>query len=206
MLRVSFFTAVLANDATSWRAKDVDVEDCSNLDDLAELMREVAHGDNPVLAIIEREDGWFAIARVDGDEPPTAFVSDLPSALEGHYAELLGPAGDLDADVPPGVRARERQSVAPVADEDELSPDQLAHDAEAEQSLTEALGGGALLQPEPDGEPTDDWAGDPNLLADLGVPAAELVSLVTENQDDPATALAEIGAIVGFADLVESLR
>ncbi len=202
---MSFFTAVVADDGNTWRAKDVDVEDCSSLDDLADLMREVAHGGRPVLCVIEREDGWFAFVRVDDDEPATLFVSDLPAVLEGHYADLLGSAADLDAAVPPGVHAYERAADDEGEDEDGRTEAERERDAEAENQLSEALGG-ALIAPDPDPEPVDNWAGDPTLLADRGVSASRLVELANENPDDPATALAEIGELAGFGELVEALR
>ncbi len=201
---MSFFTAVLAHDGASWRAKDVDVEDCSSLDDLAEMMREVAHGTNPVLTIIEREDGWFALARVEGDEPATVFVSDLPAALEGHYGEVLSAAADLDVELPEGVHAYQRRE--PVDEDDERTDEEKAPDEEAVQELQDALDGAQLLRPDPDPEPTDDWAGDPGLLADLGVGALRLVEIASEHPEDPAVALAEIAEIAGFADLIEALR
>lgn len=199
---MSFFTAVLASDGEGWRAKDVDVEDCASLDDLVELMQGVAHDDCPVLCIIEREDGWFGLVRVDGDNPASVFVSDLPAVLEGHYADLLGPAADIDADVP-GLHAYEQVA---EPEPDERSDSERAHDVEAEEELVEALGGGSLLRPDPDAEPVDTWAGEPGLLTDLGVPAQRLVAFAVDNPDDPATALAGIGDLVGFAELVEALR
>jgi putative tRNA adenosine deaminase-associated protein len=201
---VSFFTAVMASDGESWRAKDVDVEDCASLDDLVELMQGVAHDDCPVLCVIEREDGWFGLVRVNGDDPATIFVSDLPAVLAGHYAELLGSAADVDVDVPVGVHAYEREKSEPEPD-DRLDAER-EHDAEAEEELVEALGGGALLIPDPDPEPIDLWAGDPGMLSDLGLSAQQLVALVTENPDDPATALNGIGEVLGFDELIEALR
>lgn len=198
---MSFFTAVLAGDGQEWRAKDVDVEDCASLDDLAELMREVSHAGRPVLCIIEREDGWFGLVRVDGDEPANLFVSDLNAVLEGHYADLLGSAADVDA---------APLALLPTGDEstqdDDRSDDERRHDEEAESELVEALGGGQLLVPDPDPQPVDAWAGDPSLLADLGVSARALVELANDNPDDPATALGEIGDVLGFTDLIEALR
>lgn len=206
---MSFFTAVLAADGQGWRAKDVDVEDCASLDDLAELMREVGHAGHPVVAIIEREDGWFGFVRVDGDEPANVFVSDFDAVMEGHYADLLGSAADLEA-AEPGLHAYERGTDAGAVgsddDDDEASADKRRHDDEAESDLLEALAGGTLVRPDPDPEPVDTWAGDPGVLADLGLSALALVDLVSDNPDDPASALAVIGEVLGFAELIEALR
>jgi putative tRNA adenosine deaminase-associated protein len=202
---VSFFTAVMASDGSSWRARDVDVEDCSDLDDLADLMRGVALADDPVLCLIEREDGWFALVRVDGEDDPRLFVSDYAAAMAGHYEPVLTSAGDVDAEVPAGTHAYERPAAAPAA-EVEPTDDEAEHDAQAEAEMAEALGGATFVQPDPDPEPVDLWAGDPGLLTDLGVSAVRLVELVDEHQDDPAAVLAALGEACGFDDLVEALR
>ena len=87
---VSFFTAVLASDGSGWRARDVDLEEISDLEDLGEQLRAVALRDKPVIALIEREDQWFALFRADGQDEVRAFVSDAAASLRGHYAELDG--------------------------------------------------------------------------------------------------------------------
>lgn len=74
----------------------MDVEDAGSLGDLAETLRGVANGEHPVLAVIEHEDEWFALVRVDGDEDPRVFVSDFPASSRGPYAELLSAAADVE--------------------------------------------------------------------------------------------------------------
>jgi putative tRNA adenosine deaminase-associated protein len=208
MSAVSFFTAVMASDGSSWRSRDVDVEDCSDLDDLSELLRGAAVGDLPVLCVIEREDGWFALVRVDGQDDPRLFVSDFASAVRGHYEPVLSPAADIDTDVP-GVHAFERSAPPAepdVGEEEDPTDEEVEHDAEAEADLEEALDGEKLVQPDPDPEPVDLWAGDPGLLADLGVSAEQLLDLVEDNQDDPAAVLSAVGEVCGFDELIEALR
>lgn len=208
MATVSFFTAVMACDGSTWRARDVDVEDCSDLDDLSDLLRAAAVGEHPVLCVIEREDGWFALVRVDGEDDPRLFVSDFASALRGHYEPVLSSAADIDTDVP-GVHAFERSAASQATtdpDEEERTDDEVEHDAEATADLEEALDGDTLVQPDPDPEPVDLWAGDPALLADLGVNAEHLLDLVEENQDDPAAVLSAVGEVCGFDELIEALR
>jgi len=208
MSAVSFFTAVMASDGSAWRSRDVDVEDCSDLDDLSDLLRGAAVGEHPVLCVIEREDGWFALVRVDGEDDPRLFVSDLAAAVRGHYEPVLSPAADVDADLP-GVHAPERSAAADptsAPDEEERTDDEVEHDTEAEADLEDALDGEKLVQPDPDPEPVDPWAGDPGLLADLGVSAEQLLDLVEDNQDDPATVLSAVGEVCGFDELIEALR
>lgn len=182
MSPVAYFTAVIARAGLTWKARDVEVDDASTLDELADLLRGVAVNDEPVIAVVEHEDEWFAVVRVDGDELPRLFVSDLGAASTSHYGELLAPAADVDDP--------EDLDAAPAAEEDD--------DADEDDE---------------DGTPPEDeeivvavWAGETDLLEDLGVPGRTLRKLVEDNADDPGAVLAEVGETVGFADLLEALR
>jgi len=94
---VAYFTAVIARSGATWRARDVEVDDASTLEELTDALRSVSVGDEPVLAVIEHEDEWFALVRVDGDEEPRLFVSDLGAAGISPYGPLLAPAADVDS-------------------------------------------------------------------------------------------------------------
>lgn len=279
---MSYFTAVITQGSRGWRALDVDVEDVEDLDELAEGLREHALGDQVVLAILEREDQWFALVRVDGDGEPRVFVSDLELSGLSRYADVLAPAGDVDvedfahllghgpvADPAEGDgwgELEEEVEEPPAEDDDGSAPvDEAAlrgraraAEAAADRALSngvaaEPAGGGAALDvrvaedesagsaesdeevddgpvdptaddlagegltPEldpdlariasaPEPEPTPRWAGDPTILADLGVEPRELVGTATEEADDPASALAGIGERCGFDGLLDALR
>jgi len=205
---VPYFTAVIASDGHGWRARDVDVEECSDLADLSDRLRGVAFGDEPVLCVIEREDGWFGLVRADGEEDVRLFVSDLAAANGGHYAPVLASAGDADLYQPAGAPPDAAVEAAPVEPEapdpgPEPDPDAAEPDI-VEDDLVLAMDPAVLAVPEP--EPVILWAGDPTLLSDLGVSPQELVELVQDNPDDPAAVLGAIGEVVEFADLLEALR
>jgi putative tRNA adenosine deaminase-associated protein len=176
---VAYFTAVIARTPSSWRARDVEVDDATSLEDLTDALRSVAVADQPVLAVIEHEDEWFAIVRVDGDDEPRLFVSDLYTASHSHYGPLLAPAADVD-------------SADEVADDDEDGDE---------------AGGDEAQDEDEDGEPKiAAWAGETDLLEDLGVSGRTLRKLVEENGDDPGVVLAEVGEVVGFVELLDALR
>ena len=170
---MAYFTAVLARVGSGWKARDVEVDEADSLDGLADALRSVAVDDQPVLAVVEHEDEWFAIIRVDGEEEPRLFVSDLGAASHGGYAEMLASAADVDAD---------------------LEPDEESEDEEEGE------------EPEPEPPAALVWAGEPDLLEDLGVTGRVLRRLVEENADDPGAVLADVGERVGFAELLEALR
>jgi putative tRNA adenosine deaminase-associated protein len=168
---VAYFTAVLARTGRSWKTRDVEVDDAESLEDLAGALRTTAFDEQPVLAVVEHEDEWFALVRVDGDEEPRVFVSDMIAASHSSYAELLAPAADVDVDL----------EGDDASDGDEEDP------AAAPRALTV-------------------WAGDPELLEDLGVSARTLRRMVEDNGEDPGSVLADVGEQVGFADQLEALR
>ncbi|GAA4980264.1 hypothetical protein [Kineococcus glutinatus] len=176
-----YFTAVLASDPSGWRARDVDVP-AGSLDELAEVLRAAAVGEAPVLAAIESEDEWFALVRADPSGEARFFVSDALAAGSGGYAGLFADDA-LPAEYP---------VAPPVVAGDE-------GDGDGEDGDGEDGGSGAAAAP------AAPWAGDPGLLSDLGCPAGELLELA-ERGDDPAAALAEVGELLGCADVMESLR
>ena len=89
---MSYFTAVLAREGSKWFAHDVDLESMGDLDELAYELRDIAIDDEPVLVLVEREDAWWAVLRVDGEEDPRVFVSDVAGVAASPYAELLAVA------------------------------------------------------------------------------------------------------------------
>lgn len=215
---VSYFTAVIGRAGSGWRALDVDVEDVESLDELTETLRSASRSGEPVIAVLEREDEWFAFVRVDDDEECRAFVSDLEAAEASHYGELLAPVGDVDLAQYADLRV---SSNGTRPDDD---------DPEVEDEVADPLAQGATTQAapgEPGSDPDDDlvhdsdgdlaeaavdpdlpppWAGDPGLLEDFGIGPQDLVELVTSSQDDPASAVADIGERCGFVDLLDALR
>ena len=100
---MSYFTAVLARDGRAWTFHDLDVDSQSSLTELTADLRGVAEEDQPVLLLVEREDAWWAVVRVDGDDDPRVFVSDIAGAVASPYAELLAVADEEDEDLAPGV-------------------------------------------------------------------------------------------------------
>lgn len=161
---MAYFTAVLARVGSSWKARDVEVSDAVTLDDLADALRAVAVDDQPVLAVVEHEDDWFALVRVDGEDDPRVFVSDLFAASRSSYGEVLAPAAETD----PG------------------SDDEDGEDVKAPAVTA--------------------WAGETDLLDDLGVSGRSLRRLVEDQGDDPGSVLAEVGDTVGFGEMLEALR
>ena len=204
---MSYFSAVIGRHGSRWRALDVDVEDVESLDELADHMRAASHDDGPVLAVLEREDSWFALLRVDAgkDEDCRAFVSDLHAIESSQFAELLAPVADLELD----EYADLRHSVGSATQNGVSDRDEQPEDAEdgAEDAAGVDEDPAEDVEPEPvDADPPPPWAGDPGLLEDLGLTARELITLVVESSADPGAVLADVGERCGFDDQLDALR
>lgn len=207
---MSYFSAVICRNGSGWRALDVDLEELESLDEVGDHLRGVALG-GPVLAVLEREDEWFALIRVDGDDEPRVFVSDLDATQRSHYAEMLAPVGDVELE----EYAELRNPSAPTSTPSDLSddtgdPDDDPADVEERDDTDlDPLMSGAdddLAAAAIDPELPPAWAGDPGLLEDVGVGASELVDLVLAAPSDPGSVVADLGERCGFDGLIEALR
>ena len=85
-----YFTAVVAREGRTWSSHVLDVEAMGDLAELAAGLRiVVADDDAPVLLLVEREDAWWGVVRVDGEEDPRVFVSDAAAVAASSYATIL---------------------------------------------------------------------------------------------------------------------
>lgn len=186
---MSYFSAILVPSGRAWTSRAADLAGVDSLDDLVDTVRDSVDGSTG-LVLLEREDEWFALVRVDGEDDARVFVSDLPAARSSTYGpvfsdpDVWSDAGSLRAaglvgagfDDTYASRFDDYEEPAQVADED--TP-----------KLSEVP-----------------WAGDLSLLEDMGVGGESLKAIVEADADDPARALSEIGERVGFLDLLEELR
>ena len=100
-----YFAAVFARTEAGWIGTDADLSEIMSLDDAADLMRETAleaSGDL-VLMLVEEDDTWFAVLRLDGDDEPRVFLSDPEAGRTSKIAGLFAePLGDLSDNEPAG--------------------------------------------------------------------------------------------------------
>ena len=145
---VAYFAAVLVRTDEQWEAREADLDDVEDSVGMTALARAASVDDEPVLLFVEQEDTWFAIVRVDGEEDPRIYVSDVAAVARSAYADALltadvldgleledddeavlppGPAGDETVLVDLGVSA---QLLADLAGEAGLPADAIAVIAE----------------------------------------------------------------------------
>ncbi|MFE9440719.1 hypothetical protein ACFYO2_17240 [Streptomyces sp. NPDC006602] len=177
-----YFAALLARTEDGWEASDTELDDVETLSDLADLAREASPDEDTVLVLIEQEDAWFGVVRIDGEEDPRIYVSDASAAARSSYGEILLTAEllgrDPDEDDEPDLDALDLDGTEDGEDEDD-------EDAE------ETGGSGELVPHGP--------VGDIRILDDLGVSEKELKSL---SQD----AVTEIAEALGASEVLEAVR
>ncbi|MEU0118166.1 hypothetical protein ABZ137_31860 [Streptomyces bobili] len=180
-----YFAALLARTEDGWEASDTELDDVETLSDLADLAREASPDEDTVLVLIEQEDSWFGVVRIDGEEDPRIFVSDASAAARSSYGEILltdellgrdpGDADDLDALDLDGTEDGD----------DETDDDGDDGDGVESAGSAEAVPHGPV--------------GDAGILDDLGVGEKELKSLSSD-------ALTEIAESLGASEVLETVR
>ncbi|MEU6018235.1 hypothetical protein ABZ826_30680 [Streptomyces sp. NPDC047515] len=184
-----YFAALLARTEDGWEASDTELDDVETLSDLTDLAREASVDEDTVLVFIEQEDAWFGVVRVDGEEDPRIFVSDATAAARSSYGEIL---------LTDELLGREPGADDTIAALEELVGLDGTEDGEPD------------MTPDNDNDNDDDDGldadavpagpiGDTGVLADLGLPEAELLMLRTD-------ALVEIADALGAAEVLETVR
>ncbi|QTD99519.1 hypothetical protein [Streptomyces cyanogenus] len=175
-----YFAALLARTEDGWEASDTELDDVETLSDLADLAREASPDEDTVLVLIEQEDSWFGVVRVDGEDDPRIYVSDAAAARRSAYGELL---------LTDELLGRE-----PGADDgpdlDALDLDG-TEDGESEDDEEEGAAADAVPHSP---------VGDSEILDDLGISEKELRAL---DADDALNTIAEA---LGASEVLETVR
>ncbi|MET8948118.1 hypothetical protein ABZX30_32435 [Streptomyces sp. NPDC004542] len=175
-----YFAALLARTEDGWEASDTELDDVETLSDLADLAREASPDEDTVLVLIEQEDAWFGVVRVDGEEDPRIYVSDAAAAARSAYGELL---------LTDELLGREPGSDGPDLDTLDLDG------TEDGESDDDDDGDGTSADAVPHSP-----VGDSEILDDLGIGEKELRAL---DADDALGAIAEA---LGASEVLETVR
>ncbi|WP_037862710.1 hypothetical protein [Streptomyces sp. NRRL S-340] len=179
-----YFAALLARTEDGWEASDTELDDVETLSDLADLAREASAEDDTVLVLIEQEDAWFGVVRVDGEDDPRIYVSDAAAAARSSYGEILLTDELLGRE--PGDDATDLDALDLDGTEDGEPSSAVDDDEEEESGAAEAI--------------THSPLGDGEILDDLGISEKELRAL---DADDALSAIAEV---LGAAEVLETVR
>jgi putative tRNA adenosine deaminase-associated protein len=180
-----YFAALLARTEDGWEASDTELDDVETLADLADLAREAATDDEPVLACIEQEGEWFGVVRVEGEDDPRVFVSDAAAAMRSSYGEILL-SDELLGREPENLDALDQLVDLDGTEDGEPESKEEASETTDRTEASEGAPPGPL--------------GDAGLLSDLGMEDKALLSLAPED------ALSEIADALGCTDVLEAVR
>ena len=103
---MSYFAAALVRTAGTWSARDLDLEELEDLEALTEALRDL-DGDGPALLLLEQDDEWLGVVRVEGDDDPRVFLSDRRAVQASEVAALIWeqePLEVLEPDEDEGTR------------------------------------------------------------------------------------------------------
>lgn len=175
-----YFAALLARTEDGWEASDTELDDVETLSDLADLAREASAEDDTVLVLIEQEETWFGVVRIDGEDDPRIYVSDAAAAARSSYGEILLTDELLG-----------REPGEDDADLDALDLDGTEDGEDEDDDEEEATGSAEAVPHSP--------VGDAEILDDLGVSAKELRAL----DEDALSAIAEA---LGASEVLETVR
>lgn len=186
---MSYFAVAVARGPAGWSADELDLGRPSDVEDVAELLRDHDTDADISLLFVEADDEYLVVLRLDEGEDLRVFGSDAAFAEESKLGTAL--LGDLE---PPAPLLLDEAYDSDDSEESDESP---AESAEAESAVIVAERT-ALDEAEP--------LGDSDLLADLGVPARKLIELCAREGMLPSDVTAEICAVLGCGDEVEELR
>ena len=173
-----YFAVALARTRSGWTGEDVDLDGVDDMLAVMDVMQQVDDSALFTLLFVEEDDEYLAIARVDDGDDLRIFVSDSRAGTTSRLGlMLLDGAESLDGQV------------------------------YAEENLLDEIddpdpGGDREDRTDPDISP----AGDPSIVADLGMPANELLALCAHEGTLPADVITEVCARAGCAEELEELR
>lgn len=95
---MTYFAAALARTTTGWTGVEFDLEGVADLEALAEELRDLSgDGDGTAILLLEEDDEYVAVVRVDGGlEEPRVFLSDRRAVLSSSVAAMLWEDGGIE--------------------------------------------------------------------------------------------------------------
>jgi len=173
---VSYFAAAVVRGQKGWASAEIDLSGVADIEEVADRLRDVDNDADVSLLFVESDDAYLVILRLDEGEDLRIFGNDAAFAEESRLGSLL--LGDVE------------EPVLEIEDVDAVT--EPSEDEEPEER--------------PAAEPDADPVGDADLLADLGMPAHQLLQLCAHEGMLPADVTAEVCQRLGCADEVEELR
>lgn len=173
---MSYFAAAVVRGPKGWASAEIDLSGVADIEEVADRLRDVDNDADVSLLFVESDDAYLVILRLDEGEDLRIFGNDAAFAEESRLGALL--LGDVEE---PVLEIEDVDAATEPSDEEE--PEE-----------------------RPTAEPDADPVGDADLLADLGMPAHQLLQLCAHEGMLPADVTAEVCQRLGCADEIEELR
>ncbi len=98
---MSYFAAAVARTESGWLGRELDLDEVDDVETLAEELRELTgDGPGPALLLLEENDEYLAVVRVDGGvgalQEPRVFLSDRRAVQASEVAAMLWEDADLE--------------------------------------------------------------------------------------------------------------
>ena len=98
---MTYFAAALARTDDGWTGRELDLAEVEDLESLADELRDLTgDGNGPALLLLEEDDEYVAVVRVDGGasglDEPRVFLSDRRAVQGSDVAALLWEDAPLD--------------------------------------------------------------------------------------------------------------
>lgn len=116
---MGYFAVAVVRSPDGWSARDLDLDEVEDLEELVDAMRDL-EGEGPALLLLEQDDEWLGVVRVDGDAEPRVFLSDRRAVDVSEVAALIWEAGPEPV-APSDEEEGTRPVAEPVGDPDLLS-------------------------------------------------------------------------------------
>ena len=100
---MSYFAAALARTEAGWTGEELDLDEVTDLEALADVLRDLTgDGPGPGLLLLEEDDEYVAVVRADGGvgslAEPHVFLSDQRAVLQSDVAAMLWEHGEAPSD------------------------------------------------------------------------------------------------------------
>ena len=98
---MTYFAAALARTDDGWTGRELDLDEVEDLESLADELRDLTgEGDGPALLLLEEDDEYVALVRVDGGasglDEPRVFLSDRRAVQGSDVAAMLWEDAPID--------------------------------------------------------------------------------------------------------------
>jgi putative tRNA adenosine deaminase-associated protein len=123
---VSYFAAALARTGESWTGVEVDLDEIEDIEALTDLLRDLTgEAPGPALLMLEEDDEYVAIVRVDGGASglgePRVFLSDRRAVQGSDVAAMLWEEAEVEEEDEDAEDEGTRPVAEPVGDTELLA-------------------------------------------------------------------------------------